>query len=277
MRRSARSRTGRRPCPRRSRSRRSSTCASGATSARVSFVATPTPQLDVTAGVHDAAARRRAAVGRQLRVQQRRRGGAAVRLAHQRLHPRRRVDERPQHAARRLQRLVVRQPRRHAGLGQPAAARRLDERAGPRPDGAVAVELGADRQRRRLHEVRAAHAAHRLRLVRLLEQRRAAAAVHDQLGAAAARAAARHARRPRRASSRRTSISCRVRRPTGASAPALRHYDYDNQTPHTAIPQFINYDTSVTDVDDRRARALRAQPHDVRRRRDLDRAARRSR
>jgi len=25
----------------------------------------------------------------------------------------------------------------------------------------------------------------------------------------------------------------------------VRHYGYDNQTPHTAIPQFINYDTSV--------------------------------
>ncbi len=26
----------------------------------------------------------------------------------------------------------------------------------------------------------------------------------------------------------------------------LRRYDYDNQTPHASIPQFINYDTSVT-------------------------------
>ncbi len=26
----------------------------------------------------------------------------------------------------------------------------------------------------------------------------------------------------------------------------LRRYDYDNQTPHAVIPQFINYDTSVT-------------------------------
>ena len=34
---------------------------------------------------------------------------------------RRRVDEQPRHDARRLQRLVVRQPRRHADLGQPAA------------------------------------------------------------------------------------------------------------------------------------------------------------
>ena len=36
--------------------------------------------------VHDDAARRRAAVGRQLRLQQRRRGGAALRLADERLH-----------------------------------------------------------------------------------------------------------------------------------------------------------------------------------------------
>jgi hypothetical protein len=27
----------------------------------------------------------------------------------------------------------------------------------------------------------------------------------------------------------------------------MRHYGYDNQTPHTAIPQFINYDTSIKD------------------------------
>ena len=45
-------------------------------------------------GVHDDAAHGRAAVGRELRLQQRRRGGAALRLAHERLHRRRRVDER---------------------------------------------------------------------------------------------------------------------------------------------------------------------------------------
>ena len=74
---------------------------------------------------------------------------------------------------------------------------RLDDSTsapGPRADGALAVELGADRERRRLHQVRAAHAAHRLRLVRVLEQRRAAAAVHHQHDAAAARAAESHAK-----------------------------------------------------------------------------------
>ena len=42
-----------------------------------------------------------------------------------------------------------------------------------------------------------------------------------------------------------------------------------------AIPQFINYDTSVTDVVDRRPGAVRAQPHDVRCGRDVERACRR--
>ena len=115
-----------------------------------------TPQLDITASFTTTKHSRRAAVGRELRVQQRRRGGAAVRLADERLHRRRGMDEHPEHAARRLRRLVVRQSRRHARLGQPAAPRRLDERARARPDGAVAVELGADRQRRRLHQAGAA-------------------------------------------------------------------------------------------------------------------------
>ena len=74
--------------------------------------------------LHDAEARRRAAVGRQLRLQQRRRGAAALRLAHQRLHHRHRVDEHAQHAARRLQRLVVRQPRADAVWDSPL---RLDD------------------------------------------------------------------------------------------------------------------------------------------------------
>ena len=49
-----------------------------------------------------------------------------------------------------------------------------------------------------------------------------------------------------RMSSPPTSTSCRVPRPTGGSSARLRRYDYDNQTPQTAITQFINYDTSVT-------------------------------
>ncbi len=145
--------------------------------------------------LHHAEARRRAAVGRQLRLQQRRRGAAALRLAGQRLHDRHRVDEHEEHAARRLQRIVVRQSRRPARLGQPAAPRRRVGRAGTRPHVAVAVELGADDQLRRLHQAGAQDAGHRLLLLRPVEQRRAAAAVHDQFGAGADCAAARQRRR----------------------------------------------------------------------------------
>ena len=141
--------------------------------------------------LHHAEARRRAAVGRQLRLQQRRRGAAALRVADQRLHDRHRVDEHEEHAARRLQRIVVRQSRAHARLGQPAAPRRRVGRAGTRPHVAVAVQLRADDQLRRLHQAGAQDAGHRLLLLRLVEQQRAAAAVHDQFGAADDCAAAR--------------------------------------------------------------------------------------
>ena len=47
--------------------------------------ATPTTHLDITGGFTTHEALRRAAVGRELRLLQRHRGGAAVRLAHQRL------------------------------------------------------------------------------------------------------------------------------------------------------------------------------------------------
>ena len=93
-----------------------------------------------------------------------------------------------------VRRLVVRQPRRHAGVGQPAAADRHRRRPRPRADGALAVQYRADSQRGRLREVRAPHAGHRLRVVRLAQQQRAAAAVHDQSGAAATDAAAGHHR-----------------------------------------------------------------------------------
>ena len=153
--------------------------------------------------LHHAEARRRAAVRRQLRLQQRRRGGAALRLARQRLHHRHRVDEREEHAARRLQRIVVRQPRRSARLGQPAAHRRRGRLAGTRPHVAVALELGADGQLRRLHQAGAQDADHRVLLLRPVEQRRAAAAVHDQFGGADDCTPARQTRMPKRTCSRR--------------------------------------------------------------------------
>ncbi len=51
----------------------------------------------------------------------------------------------------------------------------------------------------------------------------------------------------------------------------FRDYDYNNQTPVTAIPQYVAYDSSVSDVAQERAAALRAQSPDLRRRRDLER------
>ena len=72
----------------------------------------------------------------------------------------------------------------HARLGQPAAHRRRGRLAGTRPHVAVALELGADDQLRRLHQAGAQDADHRVLLLRPVEQRRAAAAVHDQFGAA---------------------------------------------------------------------------------------------
>ena len=144
--------------------------------------------------LHDAEAQRRAALGGQLRLQQRRRGGAPLRFARERLHHRHRVDERAQHAACRLQRLLVRQHRADADLGQPAPPRRRGRRAGTRTHVPLAVELGPDHQLRRLHQAGAQDAGDWLLLLRIVEQRRAAAALHDQRGAAAVRAAPREHR-----------------------------------------------------------------------------------
>ena len=146
--------------------------------------------------LHDDEAFGRVAVGGELRVQQRQRGGAALPVPHERHGRGAAVDEHAVDVSRRLQRVVVQQPGRHADLGQPAGADGFERTAsGSWPDGLVAVQLAADAQRGRLHEVRAADAAHRLAGVRLGEQRRAAAAVHDQQRAAAVRAAARDGRR----------------------------------------------------------------------------------
>ena len=141
--------------------------------------------------LHHAEAQRRAAVGGQLRLQQRRRGGAPLRFARERLHHRHRVDERAQHAARRLQRVVVRQPRADADLGQPARPQRWGRESGARTHVPLAVELGPDDQLRRLHQAGAQNAGDGLLLLWTVEQRRAAGALHDQRGAAAVRAAPR--------------------------------------------------------------------------------------
>ena len=103
-----------------------------------------------------------------------------------------------------------------------------------RPDGPVAVQLVADAQRGWLREVRAADAAHRLARLRLGEQRRAAAAVHDQQRAAAVRAAAGdHRRLGARRSPRTISL---VSRPANVwrFSTRFRRYDYNNDMPETA-------------------------------------------
>ena len=105
--------------------------------------------------LHDHEALGRAAVGRGFRLRQRQRGGAAVQVAHQRRRAGRAVDEHEGDDSRRLQRIVVQQHRRHAGLGQPAGAERQHDRARTRPDRAVAVELAADDEHGRIREARA--------------------------------------------------------------------------------------------------------------------------
>ena len=71
---------------------------------------------------------------------------------------------------------------------------RLDDASGApgtRTHVPLAVELGPDHQLRRLHQAGAQDAGDWLLLLRIVEQRRAAAALHDQRGAAADRAAPR--------------------------------------------------------------------------------------
>ena len=122
-------------------------------------------------GVHDAEALRRAALGRQLRLQQRRRGGAALRS---------RTNDFTLGAEWNNSRNMLRVA--YAGSwfnnqddtlvwDSPLRLDRLGEQPRTRADGALADQLRPDRQRRRLHEARAPDAAHGLRLVRRLEQR----------------------------------------------------------------------------------------------------------
>ena len=195
--------------------------------------------------VHDDEALGRAAVGRELRVQQRQRSGAAVPIPHQRRGRRRAVDEQPRHDSRRLQRLVVPQPRRHADLGQPAGADRLDVGARSRPNGAVAVQLAADAEHGGVREARAPDAAHRLAGVRLVRT----TTRHCCRSRSTARCRSSRCRvrppRPRPTRSRRTSASCRVRRTTGGSAHGSAATTTTTTRRRRRSRQFINYDTSV--------------------------------
>ena len=153
---------------------------------------------------------------------------------------------------------------------------RLDDSTsapGPRADVALAVELGADGERRRLHQV-GAHARSSPGSSRSdLEQRRAAAAVHDQLRAAAAPAAADDDRGRGARLLDQPEPRLAPARWTGASARGCATTTTPTRRRATSIAQFVNYDTSVVDVANRRAGALRAQPHELRCRRDVDEAA----
>ena len=90
--------------------------------------ATPTRELRRHWRLYDDQALGRVAVGGELRVQQRQRGGAALPIPHERHGRRSRVDEQPVDVSRRLQRFVVQQPGRYADLGQPAGADGFDVR-----------------------------------------------------------------------------------------------------------------------------------------------------
>ena len=93
--------------------------------------------------------------------------------------------------------------RRWSGTARSASTTSPDT-PGTRTHVALAVELGADDQLRRLHQAGAQDAGHRLLLLRPVEQQRAAAAVHDQFGAGADSRCRARTRMPKRTSSRRT-------------------------------------------------------------------------
>ena len=148
--------------------------------------------------------------------------------------------------------------------------------AGARPHVAVAVELGADDQLRRLHQAGAQDAGHRVLLLRPVEQRRAAAAVHDQFGAADDCAPARQ----------RGGRGARVLdEPEPGVAPRHRLAIQRARSAITATPTRCrrpasrSTSTTTQPVDDphRRSGSLCPRPDDVRCRRDVERAAARSR
>ena len=231
-----------------SRSRRSSICRSGATSATSTSSATPTPNLDVTAASRrssTAASCRGAPASASATTSRCRcpttRGPTTSRSA-------------PSGPTRRNMLRVAYNGSWFNNLDatlvwdSPLRLDRLVERAGQRPHVAVAVQLRADDQRRRLHQVRAQDAGHRLLLVRRVEQQRAAAAVHDQFGAADDRAAAHHHRGRRARLLDQPEPGRPIRRPTGGSARASADYNYNNHTPATTITQYVAYDSSRVDV-----------------------------
>ena len=167
--------------------------------------------------VQDPETRRRAAVGRELRLQQRRRGGAAVHVAHQRLQPRRGMDATSATccASPTTARGSTTTTTRSSGTARSASTTR------PSAPGRGRMSLWPTNQaqhlqRRRLQQARGAHAVHRLPLLRRVVERLRAAAVHDQQPVAGDRAAARDHRSRRERLLHQPRASCRGRRTTGA-------------------------------------------------------------
>ena len=156
---------------------------------------------------------------------------------------------------------------------------RLDDSTSAPGRGRMALwppELGANRERRRLHEARAAHAAHRLPLLSACwsnDEPLQPFTINPPLPAD--RAAAGHHRRPGQRVLDQPEP--RVAPVDGlavqrAGAP-LRLRQPDAARRHPRVHQLRHVGEGVVD---RRAGAVRAQPHELRRRRDLDRPAARS-
>ena len=265
-RRSARSRTARRTSTPTSRSRRSSTCASGATSA----ASTWSRRRSRTSTSRPASRRRSTAASCPGAP-----ASASATTSRWRCPTTRATNDftigtewtnTKQHAARRLQRLVVRQPRADAGLGQPAPPRRRVRHAGTRTHVALAVELGADHQLRRLHQAGAQDAGDGLLLLR-------------HCGATTSRCSpSRSTRRCRtialpRANtegeahvfSTNLNLDVAAHRPTGGSARASATTPTTTRCRRRRITQYDQLRLERVDDAHRRSGSLRAQPDELRR------------
>ena len=158
--------------------------------------------------------------------------------------------------------------RRSSGTARSASTTRPAHRDGTHV--ALAVELGADHQLRRVHQAGAQDAGHRLLLLWTVEQRRAAAALHDQLGAAADRAAPReHRRRSARLLDQPEPHLAPVDRLAVQRARAQLHL----RQPHAGHVHHGHGQLRSRSRRDAhgRSRPLRAQPDELRRRRDVGR------
>ena len=150
---------------------------------------------------------------------------------------------------------------------------RIDDAAGSpgtRPHVAVAVELGADDQLRRLHQAGAQDAGHRVLLLRPVEQRRAAAAVHDQFGGAddGTPARQRGCRSARVLDDPEPDVAPHHRLAIRRALPQLHLRQPDAGDEHHGLRRLRR---EPVDDPHRRSRSLCPRPDHVRRRRDVER------